>query len=233
MRIEPEFGGLSIILVGNFNPAIFSPQWFARCGIVSEAEAEAAELGVIHPEIAAFIVGGKNIQIETTRFSVETTEAPWVSSCDLITRTFGDYLSYTPITRFGINRHVHFRVDSEETRNKIGRRLAPITPWGEWGATIATLPKERRGGCVDISMQEPWIDNEWRGHVQATIQPSAKLPGNTGIYMGVNDHHELIAVNPGEGSERAMRRLADCFDGSIRKAEWIVDQIMKLPGETA
>ncbi|MDO9426037.1 MAG: hypothetical protein Q7T93_04330 [Methylobacterium sp.] len=231
MRIEPEFGGLSIILVGNFNPAIFSPQWFARCGIVSDIEAEEAELGVIHPEIAAFNIGGKSFQIETNRFSIDTSEAPWVGICDLVTKTFGDFLSYTPITRFGVNRQVHFRAGSEEARNRVGRTLAPLAPWGEWGEKIANAPKQRRGGCVDVSMQETWVDGEWQGHVQASVQPSAKLQGSSGIYMAVNDHHELAVSDEGGGSEKAMHRLSDCFDISVRKSESIIDQIMKLVEE--
>ena len=54
MRIEPEVGGCGVVLVGHFNPLIFSPSWFAKNGIVGEEEASAADVSVIHPEIAAF-----------------------------------------------------------------------------------------------------------------------------------------------------------------------------------
>ena len=29
MRIEPEISGVQVVLVGDFNPAIFTPAWFA------------------------------------------------------------------------------------------------------------------------------------------------------------------------------------------------------------
>ena len=29
MRIEPEISGVAVVLLGDFNPAIFTPAWFA------------------------------------------------------------------------------------------------------------------------------------------------------------------------------------------------------------
>ena len=51
MLLEPEMGGVSIVLVGQFNPPIVTPQWLARHSLVSGEEADNAEIGVIHKEI--------------------------------------------------------------------------------------------------------------------------------------------------------------------------------------
>ena len=40
MRIEPEIGGCTVVLLGHFNPQIFSPLWFAQNKIISERQAE-------------------------------------------------------------------------------------------------------------------------------------------------------------------------------------------------
>src|SRR5271165_2167465 len=125
MRIETEQGGCSIVLLGGFNPTIFTPDWFARYEIATENEKNTSTINIIHPEISNFRIGSKLVQVDLTRFSVESAEAPWVALMDFVTKTFGQFLTHTPINRIGINRNVHFGVGSEEKRNQIGRLLAP------------------------------------------------------------------------------------------------------------
>ena len=61
MRIEAERGGCSIVLLGGFNPTIFTPEWFARYDIATEAEKNDSEITVIHPDISNFRLGSKLI----------------------------------------------------------------------------------------------------------------------------------------------------------------------------
>src|SRR5262249_20372239 len=136
MRIEPELGACSIVLLGHFNPLIFSPLWFAQNKIVSETQAADAEVTVINPQINICKIGKFQIQVDFDRFAADTAEAPWIDLSDFVTRTFG-LLIHTPVNQMGINRFVHFSVGNEETRNRIGNLLAPLEPWGEWGKEIA------------------------------------------------------------------------------------------------
>ena len=39
---------------------------------------------------------------------------------DFVAKTFGQFLTHTPMNCVGINRHVHFGVGSEEKRNYLG-----------------------------------------------------------------------------------------------------------------
>lgn len=61
MRIEPEIGGCSIVILGHFNPAIFAPQWFAKFDVVSQTEADNAQLSVMLPDFVNFKLGSKAI----------------------------------------------------------------------------------------------------------------------------------------------------------------------------
>jgi hypothetical protein len=232
MRIEPEIGSCSVVLLGHFNPLIFSPLWFARNELVTEAQAEEATVSVIHPEVTVLKVGKTQIQVEATRFSAETAEAPWIDLCDFVGRTFGEFLLHTPINQMGINRLVHFSVGDEETRNRIGRRLAPLESWGDWGAEIdAAQPPSRgsRGGCINVTMiQLKPKTGQLTGHVQATVQPSGRIKANAGIFMNVNDHYNSGPLESTVGCEHIITELSKNFDESIQKAERIIDQIMSL-----
>lgn len=225
MLIEPEKGACSIVLLGAFNPTIFNPDWFAHHEIATSAERDDSTIHVIHPEIANFRLGTKLIQVDLTRFSIETSEAPWVSILDFVLKTFAQFLSHTPINRVGINRTVHFGVGTEEKRNKVGRMLAPTAPWGEWGRRIDASSKDKRGGFTNLTMLEP--RGGAGGGIHATVQPSMFIKGNSGIFINVNDDH-IFPQDEAKYAIPAMELLSGCFDASIIESEWIIDQIMSI-----
>jgi len=228
MRIEPEFGAASVVMVGHFNPSIFSPAWFQKVGLASEKEADEAKISMIHPEFAMFKLGTKEIQARLDRFSAQTSEAPWISLADFVASTFGEFLPHTPISILGINRFVHFRVGSEIVRNRIGRILAPTKPWGEWGAEIEKSTTDLRSGFTVLSMQQQWAEGEFRGRYEARVEPSLLISGNSGIFVHVNHHCELNDPKPSQEADKIIAFLQKSFDDSIRHSEWIIDQLMSL-----
>jgi hypothetical protein len=99
MRIEPEISAAAIVMIGHFNPQIFQPFWLAHHDIISEEEAESANIGFVNPEITRFILEGEfSIQveresdfqsIEASRRSFEsrTLLAGYSEICSLILRS--------------------------------------------------------------------------------------------------------------------------------------------------
>lgn len=228
MLIEPEISTCSIVLVGRFNPAIFHPSWFARLGIVSDNDADEAEVAYVLPEIAAFKLGSINVRVELAKFSAETAEASWVKISDLVIKTFSDFLVHTPTTKIGINRSVHFGVGSEDVRNKIGRLLAPTDVWGEWGARMDAREDRSRAGLINLTMHEPWESDGYTGHIRAQLTPSTIIRANSGIAVATNHEVEYQARHEGDGSEKLMEFLSKKFDDSIKMSDWIIDQVMHL-----
>jgi len=229
MRIEPENNGVSIVLVGSLNPAIFHPSWFAANDLLSKSDIESAEVEIIHRNIAMFKVGDwLRIQVEPNRFLAETTEPPFVRLFDLVVRTFREALIHTPINKMGINRRVHFSVGDEETRNKIGMKLAPQEAWGEWASHIAGGEKGNHGGMTSLSMTQANLDDRENGYITAKIGPSKSVKNAAGIFIQVNDHYEMTKDDPLAGATPMIDMLSKQFDASIRRSEWIIDQIMDL-----
>ncbi|MGO9137249.1 MAG: hypothetical protein ACLP9S_04610 [Syntrophales bacterium] len=229
MRIEPEKNSVSIVLLGSLNPAIFHPAWFVANNLLNKDDLKSAEVEIIHNGIAAFKVGDwLHIQVELNRFIAETTEPPFVRLSDLVVRTFGEALIHTPISQMGINRQVHFSVGDEETRNKIGKKLAPQEVWGDWASSIAGKKKEKHGGMISLIMRQIDLDDRDMGHVQAKVEPSLLIKDNSGISIDVNDHYVISNADSLDGAIRMAEILAKKFDASIRNSEWIIDQIMAL-----
>lgn len=228
MRIEPELGGCTIVLLGAFAPLTFSPPWLAMNGIITTEQADEAQVTVLHPELCVFRVGKYSITVENNRFAVDTNEAPWIDLCDLVSKIFLELLPYTPVNQLGINRLLHFSVGSEANRNRIGNLLAPLQPWGDWGKEIASLPPTARGGVTNLTMLQKVETEDYRGHFQITIQPSGRLKGNVGIYAQTNDHYDVGPLTETGGCTKIMSLLVRNFETSLRRSEQVVDQVMSL-----
>ena len=67
---------VSIVLVGNFNPAIFTPSWFALCDLLPKKVADSAELVIAHPEITQFRADWLTLEVSKGNFKAETLLAP-------------------------------------------------------------------------------------------------------------------------------------------------------------
>jgi hypothetical protein len=226
MRILPEINATSVVLVGNLNPRIFRPDWFAKNGLISEQELEEVDIEVIHKEITAFRLDWANFRIEPNRFIIETEEAPFVRIADLTVRTFKEFLTHTPIGMLGINRKVHFPVKDDATRDRIGESLAPKDPWGEWSNDLKRSEANTHGGMRSLTMEQAVVDDRVKGAIRAKIEPSNKV--KFGIYMEINDHYEVENFDSVNGCDEIIGLLESRFDLSINKSEWIIDQIMAL-----
>jgi len=232
MRIQPELGSVSIVLIGNFNPAIFQPAWLAKHDLISSQAAETAQIGIVHPELTSFgIEGSFTLQVERERFAIDRTIAPFIVISDMACKIFEELLPHTPIKKLGINRLIHFDAGSPEIRDRIGERLAPREPWGEWGTLVSSGEGRLHGGLRAITMIQNNVSDRPAGWIQAKLEPSLRIKGGrSGIFMEVNDHYEVSAA---EDAGEIIAILAANFDRSIRNSENIIDQIMGLVHEHA
>ncbi len=228
MRLEPEISGMQIVVVGQFNPAICSPAWFAHNGLLRESVAANAQVQVVHPQVTDFTADWLHLQVTDDRFSAGTQQAPYERLRDLVVRVFSECLQHTPLKACGINRNVHFLVRDAAARDMIGTTLAPVEPWGPWRGEL-DLDGEF-GGMTAVRMAQLRPDGRHRGgQVNVTVEPSVRVgtEGGTGVYVGVNDHF----VTDQEGADsaaRLMEILADEFTPSRERSDGIIDHIMSL-----
>lgn len=225
MRIQPEISAAELVIVGDFNPIIFRPDWFAINDLISPEDAKKADIELVHKEITIFSLGWVKLHVDQNRLVVKTDEPPFVRICDLTIRTFKELLSHTPLRMIGINRRIHFKVD-EETRNRIGLKLAPLEPWGEWTKDLKLKKDAQHGGMRSLVMEQNVLDDRKKGCIRAKIEPSVKV--ECGIFIEINDHYEVEKSKNVNGTQEIIQILENNFETSIKKSEWIIDQVMKL-----
>ena len=226
MRIEPEIGGVTLVLVGSFNPAILTPAWFALHGLLPEDAAENAELSLAHPEISSFRSDWLSLEATSDHLSVDSSQAPYVRLRDLVVRLIREHLPHTPLRAIGINRYVHFTVSSAQRRDRIGRALAPTAAWGDWERELSLDGK--LCGLKSLTMTgAAHSDRPEDDAITATIEPSTRV-GNrlTGVYVRVNDHY--TAAEGRDSNSQLIGQVESCFDESIQRSDAIVDHIMSL-----
>jgi hypothetical protein len=233
MPYETEILGASVVLLGQFNPAIFSPAWLAKTGVISEEEAAAAEKPVTHPQIAHISIEHLTIGVETGRFSVSVTSDPIVRVLDITVQLFRDLLSHTPLRAFGINYSEDWRVESFQKRLALGRALAPIGPWGAWGESLNSDDPDRTGGLLELVMKKPFAPEgdgatKMEGHQRVSIGPSSEIKDKyRSVSMSVNHHRELAPENS-EGALRVIDLAEREFDGAIADAKKLIKHIQEF-----
>ena len=195
MRIEPEISGLAVVLLGDFNPAIFTPAWFTLHGLLPRAS-DSADLKVAHRQVTEFSIDWLRLQVTSDRFAANTVQAPHVRVKDLVMRVFKEHLSHTPLKAMGINRSVHFQVGGLAERDRIGRALAPVAPWGHWAAELGVDGEQ--GGMTSLTMSQVRPAGRPRGgSINVKVEPSRRIgEGRLGIFVEVNDHYLVSARKP-------------------------------------
>lgn len=229
MQPKSEIGDVSVVLLGNFNPVIFSPSWFEQYDILTKEDTKKTQVKIIHPEITEFQNEWLKLQVQHNRFYAKISELPHIKVYDFVVKTFRENLKHTPLNNLGINRRVHFSAGSKTDQDRIGRLLAPREPWGKWGELIDRGDDEKHGGMTSLTMQIRDLDDRQKGFINITIQPSPLVNlGDAGIFMDVNDHYELTDPEEGLGSDRIIDLFENRFEASIRRSEEIIDQIKGL-----
>jgi len=224
MIIEPKSSEVGIVLLGSFNPAIIEPDWLVVNEVIGKEAASSRDINIISPQLTQFRVSNFNFNVIPERFQITSGSLPPIEMQDTACKIFGELLPHTPVNQVGINLSVHFSVGSEEKRNAIGRVLTPIDPWGAWAAEWKDRQPPDRGGMSSVSVVEYVPGGPPKRRITATVQPSVLIEGNAGVFVAVNDHRE---VSKGTGADVAAL-MAETFEPSVRRSEWIIDQVMKL-----
>ena len=174
----PEISGSSIVLAGSFNPGIYQPQWFAKQELLSQGEADSADIKVIAQGISHFETEQFTILVTMDRFvAMSNPSSSPAPLKDLVMGTFF-ILGHTPITAMGLNNHMHFAMRTEERWHEVGDRLAPKDGWK---GII-----EGRPGLLSMTIQSP-LSAVPGALLNVKIETSGQI--SLGIYFETNEHY--------------------------------------------
>jgi len=206
---EPEIEQLviAIVVLGNFNPMIFHPLWFAQNDLIAEQEVEQAKEVLTSDEVSTFQLNDIHFQIERERFGLTTKDASKAQTVRDLVRGSFSLLEHTPLTVVGLNQDTRFRLASHDAWNAVGDKFAPKPHWKD----ILDSP-----GMLGVSMLGTRTDCS-ADRISIRIAPASGL--ENGVYVGVNQQYTIQTDKRStipDRNKEVMRILNDDWN-SFRK----------------
>ncbi len=207
---------LSIVFLGDFNPAIFQPFWLAEKKMIREQEAHDAKVDIIHNEITRIDLDWVKIDIQRNRFEMKTVQVPYFEPLRDLCVSIFEILKETPIKVLGINHIYAYALRDEATFFKFGNVLAPLDNWTEF-------MNEPR--LLQIEIVENNRLDKLKGHYRIKIQPSEqKLATPFGLTININDQFSLAEGDQGRRGE-IIDMLKRNWDNSFTRADSVTEKI--------
>lgn len=236
MTRSAEIFGSSIVAVGAFNPAIFSPDWLEHNGLLGVQDAEAAR------QSPSYIVAHQVSVIETDWFALQVLENQFsLTSKDAFSPALKDLavgilsmVPQTPISALGLNFLGHYRIASDTEYHKIGDVLAPKKIWDE------LFPGEDSSTGVDnLTIRvEPVARGkipETGNAIRISLQPSTRI--KSGVFLSYNDH---CVVHADQSDNLTMAEYAakivderwqSSWEDSVRVFDGLISKALDTPQE--
>lgn len=225
MKFDPIRKQSSLVILGDFNPNVFHPEWFCKNSIISPEEADLAKSDtqktplIITPQLTMFSTSQFSIRVETNRFTVVCEKEPIVTMVDFILKTF-EKLGGIPIKAYGINYSAHYACDSLEEYQKVGDNLAPKSFWDHLLGDEVT-GENRKSGLSRIQMIK-YKQNE-AGHILMTLEPSNLV--KTGIYIACNNH--TVVPDEDNFAESVVMQIGDSFSPEIQSMQTLQEGLLE------
>lgn len=224
-----EVGGLSVVAVGAFNPAIFHPRWLADKNLMPAAAVDEAiqEEFVAARELAVFTADWLKVQVTTDKAVFSTVDEG--REFDLRDLAMGvlDLLPETPVSALGINADSHFRVESEERWHAFGDRFLPKD---FWQALFEGDEWKRRADGQTVGMRTMVVEayrNDVAGFVRTEVAPSVRLTP-LGVYAGINAHFQLDVGDIRGNAFLAARTLEKEWDATRQLERDLIERIVEI-----
>jgi hypothetical protein len=201
----------AVMCIGSFNPAIFHPAWLSSRNLIQKTEEVGAEVQAVTPDATAFRIKWLQLQVLRDRFTA-ATETPDDSLLlrDLVVGAFR-FLEHTPVSFVGLNRHIHFQIQSEKEWQHIGHVLAPGKIWDRY---------LRNSGLSALTIKAQPADKS-RGEINVQVNASHTRPNV--IEIAVNNH---FALEAGSAASAAAELIGDRWDEAMRSASELAESIV-------
>lgn len=208
----PTYREANIVVVGNFNPAIFQPAWLRKHDLLPEYELLNAETTphalVVASEYAALSFTSLRLEVYRERWILTTERPDWAADLGGLATSILSKLPETPVKAVGFNlsQHRPLRGDLAAVLKKWG----PMNALGELAGTdYEPLPCVRaRWGAFRVTLQ---------------LQPSLRQP--RAVWVALNyERTDVPSV------EALLQVLAEHWSPTLEHANGVADQVVGEDG---
>lgn len=227
MSLAFEYQEISIVVRGNFAPAMFQPYWFVANNLIRRSEAESAALPTLDPAIslppyvtptiARFRADWLWVEVTQDRLQIKADSETYFEQLRDLGIGLFTLLESTPVTAVGINRSFIYDLYSESAWHDLGNRLTPKGPW----ESILDSP-----GMLGLVMEGKKAERE-NGYYQVKVQPN-RVVVDFGVSVDINDHHVLRSADEEMAHKTVVDVLQNNWDNSLAYGLEVADKVMRF-----
>jgi hypothetical protein len=210
--------GASIVVRGAFEPITLAPAWLRREGLITDGEADQAEIEVIFRDVVRFSVDSVTIEATKDRILIRTQDERLVEPMKDLMVGILRRLPNIRVTKLGLNHERRYSYADASHWNALGDRLTPKETWGNSLTSPGMLSLTLRGNRPD----------RYAGHVRVRVDSASEEDDQFGVVIDINDHFDLDyddEVDP--GAEAAGMVLVNWRE-SVRRAETLYDTVLAI-----
>lgn len=211
----------SIVLVGNFNPKIFHPEWFIRKSIIDEWDYSDDDVVNLPDLCKVELPSDRNITVLLNQFILRSSLASdHLALKDFVMSTFS-YLKETPVKQMGMNYISIIKLADHRAWMHFTRDLAPHSYWEKALNYFGSIsPKKREElGLWDMTMNLPRKD-DIPGHIRAKISVNSSVDRT--LSFSINNHVEIDQSD----AEVMIRILDEQWESSLELSKSLISDIM-------
>lgn len=228
MRYQPEATSGNIVAIGDFNPAIFTPDWLESQQLIGAQDAQGmreAENLVITRQVAVLETDSFLLKIDEGRFQAHSKGVLTPALRDLAIGIF-ELVPHTPAKFLGQNFVTLFKFFDTDAYHLVGDVLAPKPIWQK------LFPNDEHAiglGSMTIQVQKGSRTSLKSKDMRNIIIHKGSGAGNS-IQITYNDHHDLGVDRQGGTSSaaHAAEILRDTWENSWHEASCVVQQLIDL-----
>ncbi len=210
MTYQAEILNSAIVVIGDFNPSIFSPDWLERNELIGEGDAVVAREGgsgrklLVSHQVTNYETDWFTLQVLENQFSLTSRGVLSPAFKDLAVGIF-QLVPHTPVKAVGLNFIAQFKFDTQDKQHQVGDVFAPKAIWD-------SLYPDEFAGLEELTIriqkgsreQLPVSNDEKR----ITLQRSKNF--KYGVGLSFNGHHDLTVSD--ESDLSPTERLAIVVD---------------------
>lgn len=222
-----------VVCVGEFNPAIITPDWLAAKGLISSDDLDLCRdsvQAVGKSRVMVFESKWFRFQALAEQLSIATIDGATPRIADLAASIL-ELLPETPIAAFGLNFDAHYKVLNIADYHKFGDVLVPKEPFLNAIPIIGGHPSVP--GVVHLTVgldSNPRTvggnQSPVRSQKRITIEPSNSV--GPGIYFLYNNHivvDEILGPESRTGALKAAEMIRQNWDEDFREAKVVFESL--------
>lgn len=228
MTTNAEIFGSTIVALGSFNPAIFSPDWFEKNQLIGTQDADVARQFpnlIVSHQVTSFETEWFGLQVLENRFTLTSKAAVTPAFRDLALGIF-TVLSQTPVSALGLNFAGHYKIKDAADYHKIGDVFAPKDIWNE-----LFPPDKNACGLANLTIRVQYAPRgtapENGDQANITLAPSTLV--NQGVAWTYNDHYEVSGDKDRNmtSAECAAEIIKDKWEGSWQNSIKVFEHLLE------